>query len=185
VSQERADARGALTVWEDAFYPEIIDPETGAPLPDGEQGELVFTSLTKQAVPILRYRSGDLSRLTAPVGDLPMRRMDRVTGRSDDMLIIRGVNIFPRQIEELILSEPGLAPHYTIDVRRNGALDALTVTCEAAPGSSAAAQERARDTLHTRMKSRYGLTAEIAIAPAGTLQRWEGKARRVTDHRRA
>ena len=118
VAQERADARGALTVWEDAFYPEIIDPETGEPLPDGEEGELVFTSLSKEALPIIRYRTGDLSRLGAPVSDIPMRRMDRITGRSDDMLIIRGVNIFPRQIEELIISEPGLTAHYRIDVRR-------------------------------------------------------------------
>src|SRR6202000_3577515 len=93
VAQERADARGALTVWEDAFIPEIVDPETGAPLPDGELGELVFTSLSKQVVPIIRYRTSDLSRLTAPVGEIPMRRMDRIAGRSDDMLIIRGVNI--------------------------------------------------------------------------------------------
>src|ERR1700744_406112 len=131
VAQERADARGALTVWEDAFYPEIVDPETGAPLPDGEEGEIVFTSLSKEALPIIRYRPGDLSRLSPPAGDLPMRRMDRITGRSDDMLIIRGVNIFPRQIEELIVSEPGLSPHYQIDVRRDGTMDRITITCEA------------------------------------------------------
>jgi phenylacetate-CoA ligase len=179
VAQERADARGALTVWEDAFLPEIVDPQTGAPLPDGEEGELVFTSLSKEALPIIRYRTGDLSRLSAPVGDLPMRRMDRITGRSDDMLIIRGVNIFPRQIEELIVSEPGLSPHYRIDVMREGAMDILKVTCEAAGDASGA-----RETLSLRMKSRYGLTAEIVIAEAGSLPRSEGKAKRVFDHRK-
>jgi len=181
VAQERADARGALTVWEDAFLPEIIDPENGEPLPDGEEGELVFTSLSKEAVPIIRYRTGDLSRLTVPVGDLPLRRMDRITGRSDDMLIIRGVNIFPRQIEELIVSEPGLSPHYRIDVMREGAMDFLKVTCEASTGCDVAA---AGMSVSTRMKSRYGLTAEIIIAKPGSLPRSEGKAKRVFDHRR-
>jgi phenylacetate-CoA ligase len=179
VAQERADARGALTVWEDAFIPEIVDPDTGAPLPDGEQGELVFTSLSKEALPIIRYRTGDLSRLSPPMGGLPMRRMDRITGRSDDMLIIRGVNIFPRQIEELIVSEPGLSPHYRIDVAREGAMDILTVTCEAAGDASGA-----RETLSLRMKSRYGLTAEIVIVQTGSLPRSEGKAKRVFDHRK-
>jgi len=183
VSQERADARGALTIWEDAFVPEIVDPDTGVVLPDGERGELVFTSLCKQATPVIRYRTGDLSRLSAPVGSLPMRRMDRVTGRSDDMLIVRGVNIFPRQIEELILSEPGLSAHYKIDVRRSGALDELVVTCECVAGTSESASKHARETLQTRMKSRYGLSAEVVIADSGSLQRFEGKARRVTDHR--
>ncbi len=182
VAQERADARGALTVWEDAFYPEIVDPDTGAPLPDGEVGELVFTSLSKEAVPIIRYRTGDLSRLSAPVGNIPMRRMDRITGRSDDMLIIRGVNIFPRQIEELIVSEPGLSPHYRIDVHREGVKDSLTVTCEVRPNCN---ETVAHETLSLRMKSRYGLTAEIVIVEAGSLPRSEGKAKRVFDHRKA
>jgi phenylacetate-CoA ligase len=183
VAQERADARGTLTVWEDAFYPEIVDPGSGEPLPDGEQGELVFTSLSKGAVPIVRYRTGDLSRLSPPVGDVPMRQMDRITGRSDDMLIIRGVNIFPRQIEELIVSEPGLSPHYRIDVTRDGARDSLTVTCEAATGDTTL-HAKARETLSLRMKSRYGLTAEITIVEAGSLPRSEGKARRVFDRRK-
>src|ERR1051326_68468 len=184
VAQERADARGALTVWEDAFLPEIVDPETGDVLPDGSEGELVFTSLSKEAVPIIRYRTGDLSRLSAPVGDVPMRRMDRIKGRSDDMLIVRGVNIFPRQIEELIVSEPGLSAHYRIDVHRDGGMDSLTVTCEAAPESDEALSETVRQTLSHRMKSRYGLTAEIAIAAPGELPRPEGKAKRVFDHRK-
>ncbi len=183
VAQERADAPGALTVWEDAFLPEIVDPVTGAPLPDGEPGELVFTSLSKEAVPIIRYRTGDLSRLTPPVGDVPMRRMDRITGRSDDMLIIRGVNIFPRQIEELIVSEAGLSPHYRIDVTRDGAKDGLTVTCEALAHDETL-HARARETLAVRMKSRYGLSADVIIVLPGTLARSEGKAKRVFDHRK-
>jgi phenylacetate-CoA ligase len=183
VAQERADARGALTVWEDAFYPEIVDPATGTPLPDGEPGELVFTSLAKEAVPVIRYRTGDLSRLSPPVGEIPMRRMDRITGRGDDMLIIRGVNIFPRQIEELIVSEPGLTAHYRIDVNRNGAMDVLTLTCEAAEHDDDA-QARVRETLVARMKSRYGLSADIVIVRPGTLVRSEGKAKRVFDHRK-
>jgi len=183
VAQERADARGALTVWEDAFYPEIVDPDTGAPLPDGEEGELVFTSLSKEALPIIRYRTGDLSRLSAPVGDIPMRRMDRIIGRSDDMLIIRGVNIFPRQIEELIVSEPGLTAHYRIDVRRDGVMDMLFVTCEASTGETAM-HGQARAQLSTRMKSKYGLSADITIVDTGSLPRSEGKAKRVFDHRK-
>jgi phenylacetate-CoA ligase len=182
VAQERADARGALTVWEDAFYPEIVDPGTGVPLPDGEPGELVFTSLSKEAVPVIRYRTGDLSRLTPPVGDIPMRRMDRITGRSDDMLIIRGVNIFPRQIEELVVSESGLSAHYRIDVSRDGAMDVLTVTCEAA-GHEDEVHAGLRRALANRMKSRYGLSADIVIVRPGTLARSEGKAKRVFDHR--
>ena len=183
VAQERADGAGALTVWEDAFLPEIVDPVTGALLPDGEPGELVFTSLSKEAVPIIRYRTGDLSRLTPPVGDVPMRRVDRITGRSDDMLIIRGVNIFPRQIEELIVSEAGLSPHYRIDVTRDGAKDCLTVTCEALTHEEML-HVHARETLAVRMKSRYGLSVDVIIVLPGTLMRSEGKAKRVFDHRK-
>jgi len=184
VAQERADARGALTVWEDAFYPEIIDPTSGRVLPDGEHGELVFTSLVKEAVPVIRYRTGDLTRLSAPVGDVPMRRMDAVTGRSDDMLIIRGVNIFPRQIEELIVAERALAPHYRIDVRREGALDQLEITAEADAAASEAARGAAREALARRMKAHYGINATVVIAEAGSLPRSEGKAKRVFDHRK-
>ncbi|HVV64765.1 MAG TPA: AMP-binding protein [Rhizomicrobium sp.] len=183
VAQERADARGALTVWEDAFFPEVVDPVTGRALPDGEVGELVFTSLSKQAVPVIRYRTGDLSRLSEPVGAIPMRRMDRIAGRVDDMLIVRGINIFPRQIEELVLSEPGLSAHYRIDVRRDGALDALYVTCEATTGDEGVIV-RARVALAHGLKSRYGLTANISIAEPGALPRFEGKANRVFDHRK-
>ncbi|HEY1629702.1 MAG TPA: hypothetical protein VGF56_00200 [Rhizomicrobium sp.] len=171
---ERADARGALTVWEDEFYPEIVDPVTGEVLAEGEAGELVFTSLSKEAVPIIRYRTGDLSRLLPSIGDVPMRRMERLLGRSDDMLIVRGVNIFPRQIEELVLAE--CSAHYRIDVRRDGARDELAITVEADDASAARLAER--------MKSRYGLSAVVSSAMAGTLPRSEGKARRVFDHRK-
>jgi phenylacetate-CoA ligase len=184
VAQERFDARGALTVWEDAFLPEIIDPKTGAVLPDGSEGELVFTSLSKEAVPIIRYRTGDLSRLTPPVGDIAMRRMDRITGRSDDMLIIRGVNIFPRQIEELIVGEAALGAHYRIDVRRDGPMDHLAITVEGAANATGEAKDAACRTLSSRMKSRYGLSADVALADAGSLPRSEGKAKRVFDHRK-
>jgi phenylacetate-CoA ligase len=182
VAQERFDARGALTVWEDAFYPEIVDPKTGEPLPDGTEGELVFTSLSKEAVPIIRYRTGDLSRLTAPVGDVPMRRMDRITGRSDDMLIIRGVNIFPRQIEELIVGEAALGAHYRIDVDRDGPMDHLKITVEGA--ATAAENARGAANVALRMKSRYGLSADVVLTEPGALPRSEGKAKRVFDHRK-
>ncbi len=177
VAQERTDTRGSLTIWEDAFYPEIIDPQTGAVLPDGETGELVLTTLKREGTPVVRYRTGDLTRLLPPAGNVPMRRMDRILGRTDDMLIIRGVNIFPRQIEELILSDPSMHPHYRIDIRRDGALDELVVTVEA---EDTACGER----LHHRMKSHYGLSARIVVEKPGALPRSEGKAKRVFDHRK-
>lgn len=168
VAVERPDDRGVLTIWDDAFVAEIVDPATGRPLPEGEEGELVFTSLSKEAMPVIRYRTGDLTRLLSP------NRMARIMGRSDDMLIVRGVNIFPRQIEELILEEPQLQPHYRIDVTREGARDTLTITVEG-DGTCALAE---------RMKSRYGLSATVEIVAPGTLPRSEGKARRVFDHRK-
>jgi phenylacetate-CoA ligase len=183
VAQERADARGELTVWEDAFYPEVVDPDTGEALPDGAEGELVLTSLSKQAVPVIRYRTSDLTRLSAPVGEVPMRRMAPVTGRSDDMLIVRGVNIFPRQIEELIVSEPGLSPHYRIDVEREGALDNLTITVEPSVENDVQRAQACKSLAH-RMKSRYGMSADVKLAEAGALARSEGKAKRVFDHRK-
>jgi len=174
VAMERADARGALTIWEDEFHPEIVDPATGAVLPDGEEGELVLTSLSKEAVPIIRYRTGDLTRLLPPAGDVKMRRIARLLGRSDDMLIVRGVNIFPRQIEELVLAE--CSAHYRIDVRRDGARDELTITVEAETSACVRLAER--------MKSRYGLSAAVTAAAQGALPRSEGKAKRVFDHRK-
>ena len=184
IAQERIDARGALTLWEDAFYPEIVDPQSGEVLPDGAEGELVLTSLSKEAVPVIRYRTGDLTRLTAPVGDIPMRRMDPVLGRSDDMLIIRGVNIFPRQIEDLIVSDPLLSSHYRIDVRRSGTRDELEITVEPKAGAEKDTIRLACDALTHRVKSHYGITAQVRSVPRGTLPRSEGKARRVIDHRK-
>ncbi len=183
VAQERADARGPLTLWEDHFFPEVVDPKTGEPLADGERGELVLTSLTREATPVIRYRTGDLTRLHPPAAPDPFRRMERVLGRCDDMLIVRGVNLFPRQIEELVLQAAALAPHYRIDVRRQGALDSLCVTVEPAPGAAADACAEAGRALGRRIKDRLGINAEVALADAGALPRSEGKARRVFDHR--
>jgi phenylacetate-CoA ligase len=177
VAQERADARGPLTIWEDHILAEVVDPATGAPLPDGEMGELVLTSLTKEATPVIRYRTGDLTRLHPPAPPHPFRRMERVLGRCDDMLIVRGVNLFPRQIEELVLEAATLSAHYRIDVRREGALDALTVTVEAP-------RPDAGPPLARRIKDRLGVTAAVVIVETGALPRSEGKARRVFDHRR-
>ena len=132
VSCECIETKDGCTIWEDHFYPEVIDPETGAVLPDGEVGELVFTSLTKEAMPVIRYRTRDLSRLL-PGTARSMRRMEKVIGRSDDMMIVRGVNVFPSQIEEIILSDERLAPHFVIELRRVERLDNITVVVEARP----------------------------------------------------
>src|SRR5206468_6813760 len=134
VAQECAEAKDGLTVWEDHFYPEVVDAASGKPLADGEKGELILTSLTKEALPIIRYRTRDLTRLL-PGTARRMRRMEKITGRSDDMLIIRGVNVFPSQIEELILKQPGLAPHYVLELSKQGPLDHLTVVVEGNPGN--------------------------------------------------
>ena len=142
VAQECVETKDGPTIWEDHFYPEIIDPQTGEVLPDGEEGELVFTSLTKEALPVIRYRTRDLTRLL-PGTARTMRRMEKITGRSDDMLIIRGVNVFPTQVEEQILKTPGLAPHYQIEITRSGNLDEMTVNVELAPGADATAKRPA------------------------------------------
>lgn len=179
VAQEYASARGALTIWEDHFYPEIIDPATGELLPDGAEGELVFTSLSKQGMPIVRYRTRDLTRLKpGTVG--PMRTMDKITGRSDDMLIIRGVNVFPTQIEEQILKCPALAPHYVLEVRRPGRLDELTVRVELRAGSSEA---QVAGTLAHHIKQNIGISAAIEICAPGSIDRSAGKAVRIRDLR--
>ena len=171
VAQECAETRDGLTIWEDHFYPEIIDPASGEVLPDGEKGELVLTSLTKEALPIVRYRTRDLTRLL-PGTARTMRRMEKITGRSDDMLIIRGVNVFPSQIEELILKEPGLAPHYVLELTKQGPMDHLTVVVE----GDASATTR----LQHAIKSYIGISAEVKI---GAVERSIGKAKRVIDKR--
>jgi phenylacetate-CoA ligase len=172
VACEFVESKDGPTVWEDHFYPEIVDPESGEPLPDGEKGELVLTSLTKEALPVIRYRTRDLTRLLRGTAR-NMRRMEKVTGRSDDMLIIRGVNVFPSQIEELILKQPGLAPHYVLELTKDGPMDHLTVLVE---GSGAAP-------LKHDIKSYIGITAEVKEVPAGSIERSIGKAKRVIDKR--
>jgi phenylacetate-CoA ligase len=172
VAQECAETRDGLTVWEDHFYPEIIDPASGTVLPDGEKGELVLTSLTKEALPVIRYRTRDLTRLL-PGTARTMRRMEKITGRSDDMLIIRGVNVFPSQIEELILKQPGLAPHYVLELTRDGPLDHLTVIVEGDRAACAGLQHS--------IKSYIGISAEVKI---GAVERSIGKAKRVIDKRK-
>jgi len=173
VAQECTETKDGLTVWEDHFYPEIIDPQSGAVLPDGEKGELVLTSLTKEALPVIRYRTRDLTRLL-PGTARTMRRMEKITGRSDDMLIIRGVNLFPSQIEELVLKQPGLAPHYVLEISKHGPLDHLTVVVEGDAAACAGLQHH--------IKSIIGISAEVRI---GTVERSIGKAKRVIDKRNA
>ena len=181
VAQECIETKDGLTVWEDHFYPEIIDPATGRVLPDGEQGELVFTSLTKEALPVIRYRTRDLTRLL-PGTARTMRRMEKITGRSDDMMIIRGVNVFPTQVEELILKQPELAPHYVIELSKDGPLDHMTVLVELQPGHK---DEAAAAKLQHNIKSYVGVTADVKIVPISSIERSIGKAKRVIDKRKA
>ena len=185
VANECIETKDGPTIWEDHFYPEIIDPDSGAPLPDGEFGELVFTSLTKEALPIIRYRTRDLTRLL-PGTARTMRRMEKITGRSDDMMIVRGVNVFPTQIEELILKRSELAPHYQCILTREGPLDALTVVVETRPGIApdSEAARRAAQLLQQEIKSFIGTTARVELRALGGVERSAGKARRVMDQRR-
>jgi phenylacetate-CoA ligase len=184
VAAECVEAKDGAVIWEDHFLPEIIDPETGQVLPDGEIGELVLTSLTKEALPVIRYRTRDRTKLLPPSAR-PMRRMAKVMGRTDDMLIIRGVNVFPSQIEELIVGQPQLSPQYLLEVHREGTLDHLTVLVEIDPGAANVAplrDEAARD-LQRRIKSYVGVTATVTVCNPGTLERSAGKAKRVLDRR--
>ncbi len=173
VSMECVETKDGLHIWEDHFFPEIIDPETGDPVPDGEMGELVFTSLTKEAFPIIRYRTRDLTRLL-PGTARSMRRMEKVTGRSDDMIILRGVNVFPTQIEECLLATPGFAPHFQIELSREGRMDTMCVHCEGSGDETA---------LATRIKETIGVTVEISKGDTGTVARSQGKAVRIVDRR--
>ena len=184
VAQECIETKDGPVIWEDHFYPEIVDPQTGAPLPDGESGELVFTSLTKEALPVIRYRTRDLTCLLPPTAR-GMRRMSKITGRSDDMLIIRGVNVFPTQIEELILRQAELAPHYVLEVTRTGYLDALCVKVEVKAGSDLSSSQRdtiARALVH-HVKSYIGVSVEVVLMSPNEIERSVGKARRVIDKR--
>ena len=185
VANECVETKDGPTIWEDHFYPEIVDPETGEPVADGELGELVFTSLTKEALPVIRYRTRDLTRLL-PGTARTMRRMEKITGRSDDMMIVRGVNVFPTQIEELILKDSALAPHYQCILTRDGPLDTLTVAVEMAPGRAHddGDARAAADRLAHHIKSLIGTSARIDLRPTGGIERSMGKARRVVDQRR-
>ena len=182
VAQECIETKDGLTVWEDHFYPEIVDPESGRVLGDGEKGELVFTSLTKEALPMIRYRTRDLTRLLPPTAR-SMRRIERITGRSDDMLIIRGVNVFPTQVEELILKDPALVPHYQLEISRPGNLDEMVVVVERSPASGSAEGEAAGAKLAHLVKAMIGVTAEVRVLPPGSIERSLGKAKRVIDKR--
>jgi phenylacetate-CoA ligase len=182
VAQEYAATQDGPTIWEDHFYPEIVDPESGESLPDGAEGELVFTSLTKEAMPIVRYRTRDLTRLL-PGTNGPMRRMAKITGRSDDMLIVRGVNLFPTQIEEQILACPALAPHFRIELSRPDRLDVVKLEVEPRRGASADEAKRDAALLAGRIKGLIGISVEIALCAEGGIARSQGKAQRVVDLR--
>ncbi|HEX9721517.1 MAG TPA: phenylacetate--CoA ligase PaaK [Ramlibacter sp.] len=185
VANECVETKDGPTIWEDHFYPEVIDPETGDVLPEGQFGELVFTSLTKEALPIIRYRTRDLTRLL-PGTARTMRRMEKITGRSDDMMIVRGVNVFPTQIEELILKRSELTPHYQCILTREGPLDALTVAVETRQevAHDSAAAQAAAQTLAHEIKTYIGTSARIELRPCGGIERSLGKAKRVLDQRK-
>ncbi|MFD8413076.1 phenylacetate--CoA ligase PaaK [Streptomyces sp. NPDC059650] len=185
VAQEFATHKDGLHVWEDHFYPEVVDPLTGEVLPDGEAGELVFTTLTKEAMPVVRYRTRDLTRLLPGTARPAFRRMEKITGRSDDMLILRGVNLYPTQIEEILLGTPGLAPHFQLRLTREGRMDALTVRVEARPDTDAARRESAAAAVVRAVKEGIGVTVAVEVVDPETLERSVGKLKRLVDLRRA
>ena len=185
VASECIETKDGPVIWEDHFYPEIIDAVTGEVLPEGSPGELVLTTLTKEALPLIRYRTRDLTALLPPTAR-PMRRIARITGRSDDMLVIRGVNVFPSQIEELLLRVPGLAPHYQLEVTRAAHLDQLAVRVECLPevaGDSSLRSTLERD-LQGNIKSAIGISTAVSVVEPGSIERSAGKARRVIDRRK-
>jgi len=183
VGNECVETKDGLHLWEDHFYPEIIDPVTGKVLPDGEKGELVFTTLTKEGMPVIRYRTRDLTRLL-PGTARSLRRMEKITGRSDDMMIVRGVNVFPTQIEEQILKVKGLAPHYQIVLTREARMDEMEVLVEASPaGAEDGARQKSAAELGHLVKNLIGVTARITVTDPGGVERSQGKARRVVDKR--
>jgi acyl-CoA synthetase (AMP-forming)/AMP-acid ligase II len=183
VGSEFASTKDGPTIWEDHFLPEIIDGETGAVLPDGELGELVFTSLTKTAFPVLRYRTRDLSRLLPGSAQPTMRRIEKITGRNDDMIILRGVNLFPTQIEEIAIAIEHLTPHFILELVKRGRMDGLVVKIECDPGVKPVVATAAAEILKLRVKERIGTTVDVEIVPAGSLPRSEGKYKRVYDLR--
>ncbi|GAA3342011.1 phenylacetate--CoA ligase [Amorphoplanes nipponensis] len=185
VAQECVETKDGLHIWEDHFYPEVIDPDSGAVRPDGELGELVFTSLTKQAMPVIRYRTRDLTRLLPGTARPAMRRMEKVTGRTDDMIILRGVNLFPTQIEEVVLRTDGLAPHFQLVLTTKGRLDHLTVQVEARPDCPADRREAAAAEVVKTIKDTVGTSVEVLVVEPETLARSSGKIQRLVDHRGA
>ncbi len=182
VANECVETKDGLHLWEDHFYPEIIDPVSGEVLPDGEMGELVFTSLSKEALPIIRYRTRDLTRLL-PGTARSMRRMEKITGRSDDMIILRGVNVFPTQVEEMILQTRGLTPHYQIELSRQGRMDSMTVLVEAREDCTGGARDAACSELVHHIKSNVGVSCKVRVMDPGQVERSAGKAKRVVDLR--
>jgi phenylacetate-CoA ligase len=182
VSVECVETKDGLHVWEDHFYPEVIDPITEQVLPDGEPGELVFTSLTKEAMPVIRYRTRDLTRLL-PGTARTMRRMEKITGRTDDMIILRGVNLFPTQIEELILRTPALSPHFQCVLTRDGRLDGMTVTVERRPEATPEEAAAAAEELERHVKATIGVTVDVEAMEPGSIERSMGKMRRIVDRR--
>ena len=183
VANECVETKDGLHVWEDNFFPEIIHPETGEVLPDGEMGELVFTTLTKEGLPMIRYRTRDLTRLL-PGTARSMRRMEKVTGRSDDMMILRGVNVFPTQIEEQVMATGGLTPHFQIELYTSGRMDAMRVHVEAAPKAADGASRAAAQRMLTKhIKDVVGVSAEVVVGDPGDVARSQGKAQRVVDNR--
>jgi phenylacetate-CoA ligase len=187
VAQECVDTKDGLHIWEDHFYPEIVDPATDVVQGPGERGELVFTSLTKEALPVIRYRTRDLTRLLPGTARAPFRRMEKVTGRCDDMIILRGVNVFPSQIEEIVLRTPGVAPHFQLELTRRGRMDNLTVRAEARSTTSAdpATRDAAAKSIAKAVKEGVGVTVDVVIADPDTLERSAGKLQRLKDLRDA
>ncbi|MFF7468865.1 phenylacetate--CoA ligase PaaK [Streptomyces sp. NPDC008092] len=184
VAQECVETKDGLHVWEDHFYPEVVDPLGDEVQADGESGELVFTSLTKEALPIIRYRTRDLTRLLPGTARPGFRRIEKITGRSDDMIILRGVNVFPSQVEEIVLRTPGVAPHFQIQISRRGRMDHMTVRVEARPDAGPADREAAVRTIAQGIKDGVGVTVEVAVVEPETLERSLGKLRRVKDLRK-
>jgi phenylacetate-CoA ligase len=185
VAQECVETKDGLHIWEDHFFPEVVDPVTDEVMPPGERGELVFTSLTKEALPVIRYRTRDLTRLLPGTARAPFRRMEKVTGRCDDMIILRGVNLFPSQIEEIVLRTPGVAPHFRLELTREGRLDRLTVRAEARPEAAADPDMRiaaARSIAHA-VKDGIGVTVDVTIVDPDSLERSAGKLQRIKDLR--
>ncbi|MGY1694289.1 MULTISPECIES: phenylacetate--CoA ligase PaaK [unclassified Geodermatophilus] len=183
VAQECVETKDGLHVWEDHFYPEVIDPVTGEVLPEGEVGELVFTSLTKEAMPVVRYRTRDLTRLLPGTARPGMRRMEKVTGRTDDMIILRGVNLFPTQIEEVVLRTPGLSPHFGLELVTRGRLDHLVVRVEARPDCPAERRDAAAREVAEGVKETVGSSVEVLVVDPETLPRSMGKLQRMVDSR--